>query len=478
MSDTSNQYDPRSGAGVQKEMRSPEISTSMVGVSGILESNGIIIDDYVKELNGINGVRVYEKMGNSSVLGVCLFLLRMSMLKLEWPIETKLAEDATDEDKETAEFYRDRLIEMIKNDMDITWDSVISDVCTAFQYGWGWFEVIDKQRNGKDIANPKQSSKYKDGLWGFRRIAFRRQNTLKEWAKDKEGYTTGMIQVDPNTGREFTIEKHNSVHIVPIYHADNPEGRSLLRICYDDWYNWSKIRTSEVNGIDRELNGFPHIQIPQQIFDKAAKGDTTATTTKNNFMSIAKSMKLNQQAGLVTASNPYVDKEGKYTNTKQIQVDLLSSQGSRSIDTDTVIKRYEKGLARAFLAQFLFMDNAGSHARTTVEASVFYNSIQSLADSIAEAFTNQLISRAYDFNGWNEDLPVVMRAGKVDPEDIKTISEVIKNLAQSGMPLFPDAQAENDIRQRVGLTERPLEFDDDGFSMGGAGDGGEPGGAE
>jgi hypothetical protein len=92
------------------------------------------------------------------------------------------------------------------------------------------------------------------------------------------------------------------------------------------------VQQYEAIGIERELAGIPHAEVPSEYLSPDATEDQVAF--RNNLESILKDVKFNEQGFLITPSDTYPDKDGAPTNQKLVSIRLMSSEGSRNIDID------------------------------------------------------------------------------------------------------------------------------------------------
>ena len=137
-----------------------------VGISGLNRTGGWIFEEWLNDLKGIKGINHYKEMrDNDAVVGAFLFAVEMLIRQVKWRVDK--AGDSQ-EDKEAAEFVEQCLFE----DMEGTWQELISEILTELTFGWAYFEMVFKKRNGesKDL---KMNSKFNDGRIGFRKIALR-----------------------------------------------------------------------------------------------------------------------------------------------------------------------------------------------------------------------------------------------------------------------------------------------------------------
>jgi hypothetical protein len=79
-----------------------------------------------------------------------------------------------------------------------------------------------------------------------------------------------------------------------------------------------------------------------------------------------------------------------------------------------------------------------------------------------------LLPRTWRLNGLNPDLMPHITPDLAQRIDLDVLGQFVLALSQAGMPLFPDPDLEDWIRDTAGMPERPDDFPDVGESMPGA----------
>ena len=80
------------------------------------------------------------------------------------------------DDSEAAQKEKE-FVESILEDMEHTLDDHIAEALSFLSYGFSWFEVVYKRREGLG-QNPKKKSKHSDGRMGVRKLACRSPWTI------------------------------------------------------------------------------------------------------------------------------------------------------------------------------------------------------------------------------------------------------------------------------------------------------------
>jgi hypothetical protein len=401
----------------------------VLGVTGLRESSGLIDEDFLHQLRGRNGVRTYKEMSlNSPIIGSALNVIEMLVTQTEWRVEPAEGNESPEAKKEAED------TEGALGDMSHTFEELIEEVLSMLTYGWSYFEMVWKIRRGQ-TRNPQTNSKFDDGLWAWRKIEIRGQDTLDRWAFDEEGGLDGMIQQDEYRAQEPTL--------VPIEKAllfrtkirkNNPEGMALLRPAVIPYWYVKRIEQFEAIGIERELAGMPFFEVPPDLLaSDASAGDIALRTQLENMITSIR--RDERYGGLIPSS---VNEDG---TPSQFKFSLVSTGGKRQVETDPVIKRHESRMLMVFLAQFLLlgMDGVGARALGDTFTDLFGQALGALMDKIASVINRFAIRRRQAMNGKPQDLDPRLVHGDVSGPDVAKLGQYLLALAGIGLDMSSDA---------------------------------------
>ena len=424
--------------------------TAELGGSGTFDSDGQVVDDdTLRELSGSRGRRIYTKMQYDGTITAILFAINMMLRRTKWtcvPWDRNMPEAM-----ELATWY-----ETLMEDMSNTWEHFISNVLSMVPYGWSFFEIVYKRRLGREPGGDKQPSKYDDGLWGVRKLAFRPQDTLDRWDLDQNGGLRGMFQriyTGPDAGEKYLpIDK--ALLFRAQYWKESPEGLSCLRGAYGSWLYLKGIDRAEAYGIERELNGLPVMSLPAKLLNDAASGDPDAQEAKAQYTQIVRDVRLNKQAGVLLPSDCYQNPDGTMSNVRQYVLELLTGGGRRAIDVESAANRHSVTIARTVLADFLMLgtgSKTGSQSLGDSRTELFTNALDGWNDSIAEVLNRFLIPRIAQMNGFDEEILPYYQAESANPVDVQTLVDCLEKYMRSGGQILPDNNVDAEVRSQLGL---------------------------
>lgn len=408
---------------------------SEIGRVGQKRTGGFFYEEFLHELRGNHGIETYREMSeNDDTIGAILFAIEMLIRQASWNVEPG---GDTAKDREAAEF-----VESCMHDMQDTWTDTISEILSFLTYGWSYHEIVYKRRMGK-TKSLKTRSKYNDGLIGWSKLPIRAQETLHQWEYDDEDNLLGMTQLPPPSYGLYTIPIEKAMLFRTKSRKGNPEGRSILRNAYRDWYFKRRIQEIEGIGIERDLAGLPVITAPEGV-DIWDRENPEMVRTNAILQKMVQNIRRDEKEGIVL-------KEG-------YKLELLSTGGSRQFDTNAIINRYDQRMATTVLADFIFLghEKVGSFALSSDKTELFSMAIGAYLDIICETFNSQGITRLIDINGEHfagiTDYPK-MTHGDIEDVDPEKISAFIKAMVEIGA-LVPDDSLEDYVRQVGHLPER------------------------
>ena len=415
---------------------------SEIGTTGLHKAGGIVFEEFLPGLQGERGYQIYREMrDNEPVIGGLLFALEMMLRQADWRVDPGET-DNPDAEKQ-AEF-----IEQALEDMSHSFNHFLAEVASMFPFGWSFFEIVYKRRGGPK-RQPGKSSRFDDGLIGWRKFAFRGQDTLWRWEFDEQDGIQAMSQLDVNSGSnrgvvEIPIEK--ALLFRTTSHKNNPEGRSILRNAYRPWYFKKRIEEIEAIGVERDLAGMPIVYAPEELFDKDASPSQKALF--NTLKEAVRKVRRDEQDGMVFPLS-YDEDNGK----ERYRFELASTGGSRQIDTDKVIRRKNMEMALVVLADFILLghEQVGSFALSQDKTNLFAVALDGYLTEIAETFNRHAIPRLLRLNGMDTTHAPTLHFESVRAPSLEDIAGFVQKLAQAGAPFFPDAELQGWLHEQAGM---------------------------
>ena len=322
---------------------------------------GAFYEEFLPELRGKRGMEVYREMSdNDDIIGAIIYAIELLIRQVDWDVAPG---GSTEADSAAADFVRECM-----DDMSDTWTDTISEILSFLPYGWSAHEIVYKRRCGIS-RNPQLNSKYTDGLVAWQKLPIRAQESLYQWEYDENDNLTALVQMPPPNYELITIPADKLLFFRTKSRKGNPEGRSILRNAYRDWYFKRRIQEIEGIGIERDLAGFPTLTAPEgmNIWDT---DDPEMNTIRAQANTIVTNIRRDSMEGIVLPFG--------------WDLKLLSTGGERQFDTNKIIERYDTRIAMTVLADFVLLghQDVGSFALSSNKTHMFAMAICSYLDII------------------------------------------------------------------------------------------------
>ena len=402
---------------------SPTESQATLGVAGENTNHGNIrADEFLPEIRGKKAIRKFREMrDNDSTIGAVMYATEQVLRDVDLKVFPCNDSPAA---KKEAEY-----VQSVLADMDHSLDDHIAEALSCLSYGFAWFEVVYKRRVGPTQTSDKKRSKYSDGRMGVRKIAMRAPWTVSRFDVDqKTGDIKGIYQDNGYSGStKHYIPTRKSLYYRTTSLNGDPSGRSVLRNAYTSYEYLNSLQAIEAIAVERELAGIPVARIPSEYLSSDATPAQAGFVA--NLQDILRDVKFNEQGYIITPSDTYPDKDGSPTNIRLVDVELMSSSGSRNIDIDPIVRRYQHDIARSVLSEFLMLGSqGGSYALSKSKTDLFLRALESYVQQIVDVLNKQLVERLWELNGLDYSLMPTIKAGDVAPHDLREIAGFLRNL--------------------------------------------------
>ena len=151
-----------------------------------------------------------------------------------------------------------------------------------------------------------------------------------------------------------------------------------------------------------------------------------------------------------------LDEDGKPTGFK---LELLSTGGSRQMDTDKIIRRYESRIAMSVLAEFILLgsDAHGSFALASSKTALFATALRSTLEGMASVLNGSAVKRLFALNPeFDSRLLPRFDYGDIEDRPLDELSSFLQQMTGVGL-ITPDAGIEEALREAAGLPAIDLE---------------------
>jgi len=412
-----------------------------IGVSGLSRFGGYVYEEFLPILRWPQAAKIYKEMSsNDPTIGGVLFAVEQLIRKTSWRVEAK---GSSSVDLKAKDF-----LESCLEDMSTTWTDTITEVLTMIPFGHAWHEIVYKIRGG-DTRDPHRRSQHNDGLFGWRRLPGRAQETLAEWKFDDDGGIAGAYQEAPPNYRRVLIPIDKSLMFRTKVTRNNPEGYSALRNAYRPWFFKTRIEILEGIGIERDLAGLPVLKPPEGV-DIWNEHDVDAVAIRSRAERLVRNIRRDHNEGVVLPFG--------------WELVLLSTGSQRQFDTSAVLNRYDQRIAVTMLADMVLLgaDKVGSFALADVKKSIFAAALEAWLDSITDVFNRYGIPRLFELNrGAFPGLGKIPKLihGEVETPSLTELARLIQAMSGAGFQLSSDRNLEDHLRETASLPRKAPGLD-------------------
>jgi hypothetical protein len=431
---------------------SEQLGKLELGQGGEQTRNGTIrADEFLQEIKGKKAINKFREMrDNDSTIGAIMYATEQVLRDVDYYVEP--AKDTAAGRKE-AEF-----VEGVLKDMEHSLDDHIAEALSHLTFGFSLFEVVYKRRRGPKTEDPKSYSKYSDGRVGVRKLASRAQWTIESFDVNKTTGDVLGVKQEQNYGLKSTyIPANKLLHYRTTNTNNDPSGRSILRNAYTAYQYLKNFQSVEAIAVERELHGVPIGRIAAEYLSPDATADQVSV--RSQMEKILRDLKFNEQGYALLPSDVYRDVDGKPTNQRIVDIELITSNGSRNIDINPIISRYQHDIARSVMAEFLMLGAGanGSYALSKSKTDLFLRSMESYINSIFDVLNKQLVEPLWHINGLNFDLMPKICAGDVAPHDLRELGSYLRNLNGANIDLSDQDDIVNALLANAELPPKKSE---------------------
>lgn len=264
------------------------------------------------------------------------------------------------------------------------------------------------------------------------KLAWRPPRTISEIKVARDGGLVGIRQ----KGVDQLIGVDRLVAFVNEREGANWIGESLLRAAYK--MAILKDRLLRIQALVAERNG---LGLP--VYTSAEPPETAS------FEDAVKWLDEQIEHGLAVAKGARAGETAGVSLPYGAKFDLVGVSGKLP-DTEGPIRYYDEQIARAVLAHFLNLGTeTGSWALGSTFANFFTDSLNAVAQHIADVFNQHVIEDLVDIN-WGENEPAPRLVPTAIGEQQPVTAEAIKALIECGA-LSSDPALEEFLRAKYGL---------------------------
>lgn len=394
---------------------------------GQYQSQGIVVpDDHKWELTGRTGAMEFDRMWRSDPDARKAVLMVVNALAgATLNIEPAGGEDATDEDREVAEFVKWALFEHLQ-------PRLTSHIYTA---------LTVCLRNGRAPFEKTWTLTRYDGrdVFALKSLGLRRPASITRWMQDKHGQLTAIEQIAG--GRILTMDAADLVLYRLGDEGDNWEGQSILRPAYKPFTYIEQLELIDAMGHERFALGVPICYPPQGATpDQLDEVEETLRDLRAGESSYIVAPGPNQQ---------YLKESGSDQGWL-FEILTPDTTGTKSVQESITMHRQR--MAAAVVEEFMRLgqDQVGARATADVQQDPFLAYCEALCGLLIEDPINtQVIPELVALNFEVDECPK-LSASLIDSTSLTELASFVSSLSGAGA-LHADDPLEDHLRDLADL---------------------------
>lgn len=384
-------------------------------------------------------------------VGGMMWCINSTLSQCSWGHVPQVDGKDNDEDPEAIRMadFADTLLVDMAEDMHEHMESAVNMVWAGFAP----HEIILKQRNGGE------GSEFNDKLWGIKTLAQRDPLSIVQFL------------FDPVTRDPISMVQVNAKAAIPLWKVCNyrtsaattdPFGIPLLMPAWKSWRMKIRAQETEAIAMDREMAGLPVFRAPESLLEEANERESDGTTYTSGAraaqariqsgIAAVKDMRFNRSGGLFLPSDTFAD-ENPNDRTPKYDFKLVTTAGQRSIDMRTVIRDYDRSIARTVMMQFLHLGDrsGGSYAMSDDQSSMAMKSLQALTSKVCTEFRRKALRLVWQVNGLDPRYMPRLKASDISKEGMTALGTFLRGVGAAQALWDQDSEARREILEITNL---------------------------
>lgn len=388
-----------------------------VGSPGTENYAGYINEEYLSDLSGTRWADLVDKMRRSDPnVRLCLNAVKLPLKSSNWTLQTK-------DNSQMAEMQKKLLTKALFVDTGKSWKKLISEVLTAFEYGYSLFEITHCAKFDDEEMGPYNTLKS---------IGFRSQRTIERWNVDSDGRLISVTQIsNGDEGRIAEMDARFLLHFSFEQEGNNYEGISALRPMYGNWLRKNQFLKLLASALEKYAIPTPILEVPSGMENSEEISNAEAAL----------------QAYTSNQKNYIMKPVGWSLTVEKVTVDTEKIRETINFENQEMVN--------SILASFLMLgqgENSGNRALGGTLKDFFAQSIIFMGDIISEQFQNKVMEPLVKMNFGNVPLLVDLKCDNLAEKADKAFAETVGVLLNSGA-VKNDRPLEEFLREKFKLTK-------------------------
>lgn len=383
-----------------------------IGDSGTRMASGIITEEYNSQLQGIQGIRVFDEMRKSDgTVRAAVLVCVLPIMRAKWFVNQATPDP---QDAEISNFVEHALFDWL----DISWDDVIRQALLMVPFGVMPFEKIYgiKDFEGKTYVT-------------LSKLAPRMPRSIQQWELPDKTFGIQQIRQD---GQPAYIPGSKLLLFINEREGDNWWGTSMLRAAYKHWYFKNNFYKLDAIAFERQGIGVPLIKMPVGYTES------------------------DERKAIQAAQNLRGNQNGYMILPPEYEAEFMNMGATTVRDPEKSINHHNKEILQSVLAQFLELgstSSSGSRALSEDHTDLFLKAMEAIANTITSEINKNLIPELVDMNFNDVKVYPVLDYSGITKVDVAAIAKAYAEVVTAG-GIVPTKDDEQYLRIAMGLPPR------------------------
>ncbi len=388
-----------------------------MGTSGTELFGGYFSEEYLAELKGKRGAKIFDEMRRSETQVAMLMNAIMNPIKAgKWEFEAA--------DVPNGELHKDLVEFNAKQGID--WETHLHEALTMFIFGYSIFEVV----HNIVYDHPKFGT-----FNGLKGLCFRSQKTIQRWIVDQSTGSLSAVEqwvqgdLSQNKGAIIQMLADFLVVFTLQKEGDNYEGISALRPMYGPWFRKNLYLKIAAIGTEKSAIGTPIGTVPAN----KQKGDEF-----ERFKTVLENFTANESAYLIKPDGWNIEIIKGEFDVAGIK-ELILMENTEMINS--------------LVANFLALGTnggGGAFALGSDLSDFFLTGIQNYANVIAGVWNRKLIPDLIKLNYGPQEAYPTLKVTGINDKAGEELAKVLDYLTKSQI-IKSDDKLEYHIRKQYSL---------------------------
>lgn len=396
-----------------KNVRGVEVKVLEIGTPGTEIYAGYLSEEYLKDLQGKEWADKVDMMRRSDAN------IRMVLNAIKLPLKSSPWTIAVREKSEEAELQKKLFEKILFEDLNKSFTQLLGEILTCLDFGYSIFDITHAVKSDSELG----------GYNGLKSLGYRSQRTIDRWNLNESRDLSTITQIAyGDEGGAYELDARFILYFSPEREGDNFEGVSILRACYGPWFRKNEFLKKLSIGIEKFAVPTAVLTVPEGTEGKPE-------------MAAAKKALACYTSG---ATNYLILPEGFKLSFNNVSVDVEKIRAAINAENQEMVN--------SILASFLLLgqNGAGSLALAGSLSDFFSQTIQYIADHIAEQFERKIFKPLIQMNFGHNKVLVDLKCDGLEHRANEAWANMVNGFISTGA-IKADLDLEKNLREKLKL---------------------------